>query len=56
MLQLMVEESTTKDNPVSPIPVENIDDADSEESNNSPENELSELNILEEDLLCVVCR
>ena len=56
MSQLMVEEPTAKDQPLSPSPVENNDDADSEESNNSPENELSELNILEEDLLCVVCR
>ncbi|XP_026285303.2 integrator complex subunit 12 [Frankliniella occidentalis] len=56
--KLMVEEPLTNDNMTSPSqsPTENIDDPESEESTNSPENELNELNILEEDLLCVVCR
>ncbi len=54
----MVEEPLNNDNIISPShsPTENIYDPESEESTNSPENELNELNILEEDLLCVVCR
>lgn len=54
--KLMVEEGGANDYSFSPSQVETIEDHESEESANSPENELSELNILEEDLLCVVCR
>lgn len=54
---LLLEESSAKDNSPSPSHAENVEDLlDSEESNNSPDDELNELNILEEDLLCVVCR
>ncbi|XP_034253005.1 integrator complex subunit 12-like isoform X2 [Thrips palmi] len=53
---LMFEESSSKDTSPSPSQAENMEDLDSEESNNSPDDELNELNILEEDLLCVVCR
>lgn len=54
----MEEESTSsKDHHTSsPSPNDIVDDPDSEESNNSPDNEFNELNILEEDLLCIVCR
>lgn len=52
----MIEESSNKDNTPSPNQAVNLEDLDSEESNNSPDNEFNDLNILEEDLLCVVCR
>lgn len=54
--KLMAEESSTSEHqPPSPS-LEKTEDLESEDSNHSPDNELNELNILEDDLLCVVCR